>query len=273
MRVLLTGASGFIGRHIHMALSDAGHEVVTTSRRSGADFNRMLKEEDWLRYLEGVEAAINSVGIITETPRQSFSVLHTQSPSALFRACVTAGVTRVIQISALGADETAFTPYQLTKKAADDALRNMPLKWFILRPSLVYGEDGRSAALFRRLALLPRIPVIEQGRQLIQPVHIDDLVEAALICLTTENTCRSIDVAGPAVMSFAEWLQRLRRHAGKPPAPLLSLPLSVMLSIARTGQLCMPLMHPDILRMLMQGNTADVQPLCEWIGRRPHELP
>jgi len=273
MKILLTGGSGFIGRHIHAALIESGHEVVLASRHNGINYNHMLKEEDWLKHLDNIDVVINSVGIITETHRQSFSVLHTQAPGALFRACVTAGVERVVQISALGADETAFTPYQLTKKAADDALRSMPLAWFVLRPSLVYGEGGKSLALFKRLAMLPRIPVIEQGTQLIQPVHIDDLVESVVTCLSTEKTCRTIDVVGPSAMSMAEWLQRLRRLAGKQPANLISMPLNSMLAFSNVARLCLPLMHPDNVRMLIKGNTADVQPLTEWLGRKPHDLP
>lgn len=273
MKILLTGASGFIGRHIGSVLTAAGHEVVAGSRSAGMDFNQLTRPADWQAYLQGVDVVINSVGIITERPGQSFSTLHYQAPVALFRACVEVGVKRVIHISALGADERAITPYQFTKKAADDVLRSLPLDWFVLRPSLVYGEGGKSAALFHRMASLPVIPVIAQGEQLIQPVHIDDLVETVMKCAITEQAGLTIDVVGPKAMTFAAWLQQLRLKSGKAVTTTLSMPFRVAMFVAPLLRYVMPLLSIDNLRMLEQGNTADVQPLVDFLGRMPRDIP
>jgi len=273
MKILLTGGSGFIGGYIAKEVRSAGHELVMASRSNGVDFNRMLNASDWLPYLQGVDAVINSVGIIAETRGQRFYELHTQAPIALFQACEKAGVKRVIQISALGADEAAFTPYQLSKKAADDYLRSLSLAWFILRPSLVYGAGGKSAALFEFMANLPLVPVIEQGTQSIQPVHINDLVDGVLACLDATPAQRTIDVVGPSAISFVEWLQRLRAKNGKHTAHTLSVPFKLMLAFSRLGRFVAPLLHPDNLRMLQQGNSADAQALSKLLGRNPHDVP
>ena len=67
MRILLTGRSGFIGRHLHTALVAAGHHVIPIARRAGVDMNQLLTPDTWLAYLAKVDVVINSVGIITET--------------------------------------------------------------------------------------------------------------------------------------------------------------------------------------------------------------
>ncbi len=273
MKVLLTGADGFIGRRVNMALRAAGHEVVPASRAHGVDFNRMREPSTWRPRLEGVEAAINAVGIIAESRGQRFAALHLEAPAALFRACVEGGVRRVIQISALGADARAFTAYQRSKLAADEVLRSLPLEWFVLRPSLVYGPGGRSAALFERLASLPVVPLVGGGAQRIQPVHIDDVAAAVLACLTASPPGRTIDVVGPEAMTFAEWLRRLRARRGVRPARALRVPLGLALGAARVARHVVPLLQPDNLRMLEAGNTADVQPLAHLLGRMPHALP
>lgn len=273
MKILLTGGSGFIGSHIVAALHNAGHDVMCISRRHGVDFNRMLKPEDWLPFLPGVDAVINSVGIIAETSEQRYSVLHTYAPVALFRACEMTGVSRVIQVSALGADENAVTPYQITKKAADDVLRESALLWFILRPSLVYGEGGASTKFFKRLASLPVIPIVGQGTQLIQPVHIDDLVDAVRACLQSDSTHRTIDVVGEHAISLTKWLQSLRRHIGKRDAKLARIPFRVLLALSHFGRYLVPLFTADNLHMLQRGNTADAKPLIELLGRMPCDLP
>ncbi|MBU0654882.1 MAG: NAD-dependent epimerase/dehydratase family protein [Gammaproteobacteria bacterium] len=269
MKILLTGASGFIGRHILRALEQAGHEVVPVSRRHGVDFKHMLTPEDWLPHLKEVEAVINSVGVIAETRGQTFDTLHHRAPAALFRACVMAGVPRVVQISALGADDQAITPYQLSKKAADDVLRSLPLEWFVLRPSLVYGEGGKSSAMFRFMASLPIIPLVGDGRQRIQPVHVSDVVATVLQCLPAASARRTLDVVGAYPLTFVDWLQSMRLEAGRKAAVTLPIPFSLIMATAHVGRFVVPMLHPDNLRMLQHGNTADVQSLANFLGRMP----
>lgn len=91
MNILLTGASGFIGRNIVAALSADGHTVTPISRSQGINFCQMQAPADWLPHLAGIDAIINSVGIIGESASQRFEVLHHLAPIALFRACVAAG--------------------------------------------------------------------------------------------------------------------------------------------------------------------------------------
>lgn len=267
MKILLTGASGFIGRHVEAALCRAGHCVVPVSRRHGIDMTGLLAPADWKALLGGVDAVVNAVGIIGETRSQSFEALHTRAPMALFRACADGGVRRVLQISALGADETAFSGYHLSKRAADDALRSLPLDWFVLRPSLVYGSGGASARLFMRLASWPLVPVVDDGKQWIQPVHIRDLVDTVLQCLGSSGTRRTLDVVGPQVICMADWLQLLRSARGLAPAPLLRVPHRLAAAVAALGQGLSPMLRPDNLRMLRAGSTADSRPLLQFLGR------
>lgn len=269
MNILLTGASGFIGGHLQRALVAAGHNVIPATRRHGVNFQRMHTPEAWLPHLKQVDVVINSVGIIAETRGQTFDALHHDAPVALFRACMMAGVPRVIQISALGANAQAFTPYQLTKYAADEVLRRLPLEWFVLRPSLVYGEGGKSAALFRCLANLPLLPLVGNGKQCIQPVHISDVVATVLQCLHTPSARRTVDVVGAYPLTFVAWLQWLRKKSGRPAALTIPIPLGLVMAMAQVGRFFIPMLHPDNLQMLQQGNTADVQPLAALLGRLP----
>lgn len=273
MKILLTGSSGFIGRHIHTVLTEAGHDVVAISRKTGFNYNQMTEVKDWLPHLQSVNIVINCVGIIVENKQQRFDVLHTRAPSALFRACEQSGVERVIQISALGADEKAFTPYQLSKKAADDVLRSMSYDWFVLRPSLVYGEDGASTRLFKKLARLPVLFLVDGGKQQVQPVHVDDLVAAVQACMNSDATRQTIDIVGPRAMTFADWIQQLRQKSSPTRIRILSVPFSLALTAATLLQHIVSLMHPDNLRMLQQGNTSGKEAMVKLIGREPRDVP
>jgi uncharacterized protein YbjT (DUF2867 family) len=269
MHVLLTGASGFIGGNVAAILTQAGHQVRPVSRRHGVDVSRMRAPEDWDPLLQGIDAVVNCIGIIGERGAQSFARLHTLVPSALFDACQRAGLRRVIQISALGADATAFTPYHLSKYAADEHLRALDLDWFVLRPSLVYGLGGTSTELFMRLARLPLLPLIGTGQQTLQPLHVSDVAAAVLRCLTAEESRKTLDLVGPETVTFGEWLQRMRQAQRLPRAPQVRVPLTLALALAHLGRHLSPVLSPANLRMLEASRPADVLPLTRLLGRPP----
>ena len=79
----------------------------------------------------------------------------------------------MIQLSALGADEGAVSPYHRSKKSDDDFLASLPLPSVIVQPSLVYGDEGASARLPRMLASLPVYPRFGTARQAVRPVHVE----------------------------------------------------------------------------------------------------
>ncbi len=279
MRILLTGASGFVGRYLLDALQQH-HTVIACTHRKPLtmkntiqslvlDFSRMKTVEDWLPYLQGIDVVINTVGIIAETKTQSFANLHTQAPLALFKACEQLGVKRVIQLSALGADDTATVAYHLSKKAADDGLKKRNLEWFVLRPSLIYGRGGKSFALFQWISNLPIIPLLEHGQQMLQPVHISDVVAAVLRCLEKDvKTKQTVNVVGERAISYRDWMLVLRRYHYKP--LFLPMPFATMALLSRVGKyIHLPLLNPDSLQMLQQHNVADSRPLTGFLGRKP----
>lgn len=289
MRILLTGASGFIGQHLLQALLAEGHQVVCAVRTPAtataprlryvhADFANDTEQSVWLARLSGIEAVINTVGIFRESGTQTFARLHTRAPQALFAACAACGdVHTVIQLSALGADAEADTPYHLSKKAADDYLASLPLHAYIVQPSLVYGKDGASAQVFNILASMPLSLRFGSAAQLVQPVHIDDVVAAILALLrrqpTPGATVRRVPLVGPEALSFTDYLGRLRAAMGLGRQLVVPLPDVIARLLARTGRwLPGALLDDDALRMLERGNTGDVAAITQLLGRPPRPI-
>jgi hypothetical protein len=88
-----------------------------------------------------------------------------------------------------------------------------------------------------------------------------------------EPTRQTIDVVGPRAMSLAEWLQQLRRQISKSPVRIFSVPFPLALIVAYLLHYIFPLLHPDNLRMLRQGNTSRNDAMVKLIGRMPRDVP
>jgi uncharacterized protein YbjT (DUF2867 family) len=280
MVILLTGATGFIGCRLSAALRAAGHVVIETRRAPAegsahiaADFSRDIAPGDWIPRLAGVEAVINAVGILRERGEQTFERVHAQAPRALFAACAATRVRRVVQISALGADSGA-TRYFASKRAADAFLATLPLEWTIVQPSLVFGEGGASARLFTLLASLPVIALPGDGDQRVQPIHVDDFVEAIVRMLgRADSVGEKVALVGPQPLPLREFLGRLRAALGLGRAPFLRIPLAVMRVSARAAS-ALPgsLLDADTLAMLEAGNAADPSMTQRLLQRAPRAV-
>ena len=279
MVILLTGITGFIGRNVARALRDAGHRVIGVSRSASGpdairgDFTRDVQPEAWIPRLAGVDIAINAVGILREQGRQTFESVHTRAPQALFDACARAGVTRVIQISALGADSGA-SGYFRSKHAADRHLATLPLDWTIVQPSLVYGEGGTSAKMFSLFASLPIIGVPGRGDQRVQPIHVDDLAEALVnLCQRRTASREKIALVGSQAMTYRQMLLELRRAMGLSRALILPLPMRLMRIGARISELSpRSLLDRETLAMLEAGNVASPAATIQLLGREPRAV-
>jgi uncharacterized protein YbjT (DUF2867 family) len=280
--ILLTGASGFLGRSVAAALERAGHEVIRASRHAGTsgyagsaahvavDYTKDFAASTWAARLAGVDAVINAVGIFRERPGKTFEAIHVQAPRALFAACASAGI-RVVQISALGADAGAVSRYHSSKREADDFLLAASPASVVAKPSIVFGAGGASAALFTTLASMPVVALPGAGDQRIQPIHVDDFTDA-IVKLATSNESAGLRVplVGREPVSLRDFLAELRRSMGLRPATFIPVPWGMATAGARLAGL-----HPrslvdvDSLGMLARGNTADASATRQLLGRPP----
>jgi uncharacterized protein YbjT (DUF2867 family) len=285
MKVLVVGATGFIGARVAQALIDSGHEVHYAGRvpsarlRNGCgfiplDYSHPLPLHLLSERLSGFEVVINAVGILRERGTQTFSALHDAGPRALFTACSLAGVRRVVQVSALGASAEAMARYHTSKHAADLHLRQLPLDWAIVQPSLVYGGGGSSARLFDLLATLPLTPLPAGGHQRVQPVHVADLVAAVLRLVASPAQLRcTLEVVGPEPLTLRDFLAQLRSSLGLPPTRAVPVPRIVMRAVARAGDhLPSALLDSDTWGMLERGNTGDANALTALLEHPPRSV-
>jgi uncharacterized protein YbjT (DUF2867 family) len=280
VRVLIAGASGFIGSHLVRACMAAGHEVICAGRRVAdipgtrhlaLDYAAPPASDALARELRGIDVVVNAVGILRPARGQSFEALHVRGPRALFVAAAAAGVRRIIQVSALGADPQALSNYHRSKSEADRALMSMPVDWAIVMPSLVYGPGGASAGLFNTLASLPLTPLPAGGMQLVQPLHVDDLTRALVRLVESPVVLRcTLPVVGPEPMTLADFLRALRQSLGLRRTPSFTVPRPLIALAANLGdRLPAVFLSRETLGMLERGSVGDAAALTRLLGRPP----
>jgi NADH dehydrogenase len=288
MRVFLTGGSGFIGGHVLRALSERGHEVTCLLRGEAARGRQaralpgtrvvegeFTRPETWLRHVSGHDTVVNAVGIIREAPGSRFETVHADAPIALFEAAAEAGLRKIVQISAMGADEGAASRFHLSKRAADRRLAGLGVPYVVLRPSQVYGPGDHSMSFFRSLAALPVTPVPGDGQSLLQPVHVQDVTRAVLLAVEQEGLHGlAVDLGGAETVTLDALLDALARRLGKRRARKLHLPWSLMRLVAAVTDALGgrgPITREE-LGMLRRGNAGDNGPFIRRFGFRPMAL-
>ena len=279
MKILICGATGFVGRHLTHTLREAGHTVIRAVRRPtelsdiAVDFCNDTTKEIWRPRLKGISVVINAVGLLRDNPHNPMQKLHAETPTAIFAASVETDVERVIQLSALGVDSGVVAKYFSTRLLAEHALQQLtaPLRWLCLRPSVIYGEDGASARMFRLQAKLPVHALPMGGRQQLQPVHINDICAAVTQWLADPNAANQIVAAvGGEATDMRGMLDSYRQQLGLRPAWHISVPGLLVKAAARIGDFipASPLCSETLI-MLCAGNVADAAEFTKLLGRSP----
>lgn len=280
-RILIVGANGFIGQTLLQHLHAAGHQVTACVRNTrryrpahhtinviAADYTTHTRAAQWLPLVQGFDVVINAVGIIREQGASTFEQIHTRGPKALFEAAVSAGVKQIIQISALGSDASAQTPFHLSKRDADDHLAALECDWLILRPSLIYGSGCKSATLFKAVAALPLIPIAGSGNQPVQPVAVEDLARIVQSFIDGQIEPRQrIDVVGARAMTVREMLGHYRHWLGLSAPRFIAIPERLSLWLAHhLGLFGIAAPGNETLVLLRRGNTSDAALLRQQTG-------
>ncbi len=296
MKVLVCGSTGCVGRAVVRALRSRDHEVVEGARGAQdgrhtmhIDYMQARSATEWAAKLSAarIDAVVNCVGILLATKRQSFERIHTQGPIEMFQGAARSGVTRVVQVSALGVGtdaESLSTPYLHSKLLADEALAALPLQWSVLRPSLVYGPHSQSAALFATLASLPVICLPgtswpgnswpRSGEQQVQPLHVFELAEAVTRQLEQPDALHGVyELGGAHAMSYRDMLATYRSALGLAEALWLPVPMPLMkLSAWAAEALPQKVFCRDTMRLLERGSVPGHNAAETLLGRVPTAL-
>lgn len=229
-KICVFGGGGFVGHHLVNLLASRGCRVRVPTRRRSRSIDLLvlptveLVEADVhdpaaLRaLLEGMDAAINLVGILHGTPAE-FARAHVKLPRKIAQACNEAGAGRLLHMSALGADAVSRSVYQQTKATGEAEVmalgRATGLKVTAFRPSVIFGPGDSFLSLFADLLRLAPVVPLAGAHARFQPVYVGDVARAFAQALDEPATHDQVyHLCGPAVYTLADLLRLTARTLG-----------------------------------------------------------
>lgn len=284
MRVFLTGATGFVGGHVLKRLVAEGHSVkalvrdparakLATSNQIGLVPGDIAEGSGLDEGTRDCDAVVHLVGIIAETGKATFERIHHIGTRNVVEAAKRNGISRYVQMSALGVRADGVSEYQTSKWKGEEAVRQSGMDYCVLRPSLIFGRGSgfvrqmldvmRKAPLFR--------PVPGSGKPLFRPIFVEDVAACFVQALTNPRvTNKTMELGGGDELSLDEVLQTIADCAGIR-KPAFHVPMPLMFMGAAVAQTILP--RPPVtvgqLRMLKEGSTCDISPMVEAFDIHP----
>lgn len=275
--VTVFGGSGFVGTQAVRALARDGWRVRVAVRKPNDAYElRMLGGVGQIQpvrcdvtsvsevsaALKGATAAVNLVGILFETPSRTFDKMHVEAGRIIAEACVMQSVDRLVQVSAIGADENSKGKYGWSKGRAEAVIREIKPDAVVLRPSIIFGAGDAFLNRFASMATMaPALPLVGGGKTKFQPVHVGDVAEAiARAASRADAEGRTFELGGPAVWSFKDILSYILRETGRDrllaplPFPIAKIVGSVAEITANLG--IAPVLTQDQVVMLQTDNVV-----------------
>ena len=287
MRVLVTGATGFVGREVVQELLQRGYAVRALVRKGS---EKKLRDEQGVEIfpgdcllpetvapaVAGCDAVIHLVGIIREFPGRgvTFERVHVQATRNLVDMARAAGVRRYLHMSALGARSEPADPYHVTNFRADEYIKASGLPYTIFRPSVIYGPKDQSINLFvRQIQRLNFFPIIGDGQYQLQPVQVDTVARAFALALELPQTVNRIyDVGGPEPLTFDKVIDTIAEVLGRRIKKIHQPVWCMRFAANLCGRFRWFPLTSGQLRMLLEGNTCDPTAFYQDFGLTPIHL-
>ena len=286
MLVLVTGATGFLGKRVVRELLARRHQVrclihspgkerVFDHRAVEVHYGSILSPDALKQALYDVQSVVHLVGIIRTGRDATFDGIHRQGTANVAAAAKEAGARELIYVSAMGATSDAGYPYLHSKRQGELEVIRSGLDYTILRPSVIFGEgDEFLTALAALVRLGPVTPVIGGGKNRMQPVAADDVARCVAASVGDSTLKRkTIDLGGPHRLSYNALLDEVALAMGKR-ARRVHIPTPLVWPVVAMMERILPRapVTTDQLKMLGIRNVSEGRVLEQSFGFTPKPL-
>jgi len=285
MKVVVTGANSAAGRAIlrcgpQVAVTPTTFLAAVRSERAAEEIRSQLKDFSNIVRIsyeepasldaafQGAGAVIHLPGLLVERRNSTYEQANVASTRSVVESAKRAGVQKFVLASATGADEASSNRYYRTKGQAENLVRGSGLSYTVLRAPLLLGPGTAGSAALKRNASVRRAKLIGGGRNLQQPLYVEDLARAAVMAATQPRVANNLtlDLVGPVSLPERELVERAARLLGHEvrissiPKNLLCLALVIRQRIAGPG------FSPDVVEVVTADTRIDPQIAASKIG-------
>jgi NADH dehydrogenase len=290
--ILITGATGYIGRHLvsRLVAQDERPRCLARDVKRAATIlpagNVELAQGDTVdsaslqEAVRGIDTIVHAAFITAdhkESKGNHYEDTNVRGTENLIKAASAAGVKRIIEISGLGTKEDKPGSYMQGRYLAEKMLKESGLDWTIIQPSVLFGKD---APFIKGLADLirtsPVVPLIGGGKTMFQPIHIEDVV--TVITRVLEDPARTsgktYTIGGPAYYSFSQvidmLLHTMHKSRIKAPAPTAFIGVGAAMMEAVLPK---PPLTKAAMALFSFDNTTDLHSVERDFGFTPMSFP
>ena len=284
--VLVTGATGFLGRRVVRELLERGHDVrclvhspgkerMFSHREVEVQYGSIRDPASLSNAFYDVDAVVHLVGIIRPKRRDTFEDVHREGTANVLTAAKEAGARHFVHVSVIGAANDRSYPYLYTKWLGEQEVIRSGIPYTIFRPSVLFGEgDEFLNALAGLVRLFPLVPVIGSGKNRYHPLAADDLARCIRITLGREDLKgQTLDLGGAKRMSYNELVSEVAKAMGKRRLRfhLPTWPMYLMAAVTQ-GFMPRPPITTDQIKMLGIRSVAEVGELERVFGFTPRPM-
>ncbi len=278
--ILITGASGFVGRNLLRRLGGKGMRIKCLVRdRSKVDFDEEIDiiqgniSDRNILYeaTRGVDTIIHLAAVIKSVVPDELVEVNVMGTKNLIDACLKNGVKRIIHISSLDATLNNPNIYGKTKADAEDEIIKSRIDYVILRPALIYGKDSKNVNVLAKIVkTFPVIPVIGDGSCKLQPVYIDDVCDIIVKLISSDIKNKTYYIAGEQEISMNDLIDKIAGIYAKKvlkihvPLRLLWLPVKLYNFFLKNSAV-----NYQSLKMLNQDKTCKINEIKRDFNFRP----
>jgi len=214
-KIVITGANGFVAKHLRKYLSEKNIELISISRNDFKKFKNESKiisknydKNTLLVKIKNSDALIHLIGIGKQSVNIDYNMINVELTKNILNLCKKAKIKKIVYISGLGVSLNSSTGYFISKYHAEKIIINSGLNFTIFRPSYIVGKDDHFTKYLKKQIRTEEIKIPGSGNYSIQPIYIDDVVQIIFQSLTQSKfKNRIIDLVGSNNITFKQYVR------------------------------------------------------------------
>ena len=215
LKIVVTGASGFVAKNLRKYLSEKNIELISISRNNFKNFESETKiisknyeEKNILKKIRNSDALIHLVGIGRQSINDNYSTVNTDLTKYVMNLSKKARIKKIVFLSGLGVSSNTSLDYFISKYNAERQIIDSGLDFTIFRPSYIVGKDDLLSKNLKNQIKSGEIIIPGSGTYSIQPIHVSDVTKIifeSILQLRFNN--KIIDLVGPDYVTFEKYVK------------------------------------------------------------------